>query len=323
MSIKTIGELYSVDGELLSRQYKQHISGFKEWKLRDTAEEYVLFPDNIGTHLSIDETCLSHDELYTIVTNKEFKGKKGSLVAMIKGTKAEMVIDVIKKISVGKRSVVKEVTLDLSPSMQLIVKRSFPCAIQVSDRFHVQKLLGEALEEIRIKHRWKAIEAENEKIKLDRSRKQQYIPKTYENGETRKQLLARSKYLLLMHCSKWSKVQQRRAEVLFNLYPDIKECYDRYLELVDIYNIKTDNRPTLMTKLARWYDRVEKMKLKCFNTVLQTFMNNYQTILNYFDNRSTNASAESFNAKVKAFRTQFRGVRDIPFFIFRLTKIFA
>ena len=52
-------------------------------------------------------------------------------------------------------------------------------------------------------------------------------------------------------------------------------------------------------------------------------MNNYQTILNYFDNRSTNASAESFNAKVKAFRSQFRGVRDIPFFIFRLAKIFA
>lgn len=48
-----------------------------------------------------------------------------------------------------------------------------------------------------------------------------------------------------------------------------------------------------------------------------------ETILNYFDNRSTNASAESFNAKVKAFRAQFRGVKDIPFFIFRLAKIFA
>ena len=54
-----------------------------------------------------------------------------------------------------------------------------------------------------------------------------------------------------------------------------------------------------------------------------TLSHNYQTILNYFDNRSTNASAESFNAKVKAFRAQFRGVRDIPFFIFRLAKIFA
>ena len=323
MSIKTIGQMYCVDGDLLARQYKQHISGFKDWELRDTAEEYVLFPENIGTHLSIDETCLSHDELYTIVTNKAFRGKKGSLVAMVKGTKAEVVTDVLRKISAGKRSLVKEVTLDLSPSMQLIVRRCFPCAIQVSDRFHVQKLLGEALEEIRIKHRWEAIEAENDRIKLERSQKRQYTPKTYENGETRRQLLARSKHLLLMHCSKWSEVQQKRAEVLFSLYPDIKECYDRYLELVQIYNLRINDRPTLMTKLARWYDRVYKMKLKCFNTVLQTFMNNYQTILNYFDNRSTNASAESFNAKVKAFRAQFRGVRDIPFFIFRLAKIFA
>ena len=122
---------------------------------------------------------------------------------------------------------------------------------------------------------------------------------------------------------KRTEVQIKRAEVLFRLYPDIMECYDRYLELIDIYNLKTDHRPTLMTKLARLYDRVWQMGLKCFNTVLQMFMNNYPTILNFFDNRSTNASAESFNAKVKAFRAQFRGVRDIPFFIFRLAKIFA
>ena len=48
-----------------------------------------------------------------------------------------------------------------------------------------------------------------------------------------------------------------------------------------------------------------------------------QTILNYFDNRSTNASAESFNAKIKAFRAQFRGVRNVDFFLFRLTQIYA
>ncbi|RUA07366.1 MAG: transposase, partial [Fusobacteria bacterium] len=40
-------------------------------------------------------------------------------------------------------------------------------------------------------------------------------------------------------------------------------------------------------------------------------------------NRSTNASAESFNAKIKDFRRQFRGVRDIPFFLFRLCKLYA
>ncbi|WP_317173352.1 transposase [Flavobacterium columnare] len=51
--------------------------------------------------------------------------------------------------------------------------------------------------------------------------------------------------------------------------------------------------------------------------------NHYKTILNYFDNRSTNASAESFNAKIKAFRSKFRGVRNIEFFLFRLTNLYA
>ena len=50
---------------------------------------------------------------------------------------------------------------------------------------------------------------------------------------------------------------------------------------------------------------------------------NYGTIANYFENRLTNAAAESFNAKVKAFRNQCRGVSDIPFFIFRLKTIIA
>ena len=52
----------------------------------------------------------------------------------------------------------------------------------------------------------------------------------------------------------------------------------------------------------------------------------YIPILNYFNNRSTNASAESFNAKIKEFRAQFRGVRgvrDVKFFLYRLTKLFA
>ena len=49
----------------------------------------------------------------------------------------------------------------------------------------------------------------------------------------------------------------------------------------------------------------------------------YNTIINYFENRDTNAFAESFNAKIKAFRSQFRGVRDIPFFIYRLAKLTA
>ena len=52
----------------------------------------------------------------------------------------------------------------MAGSMELIAKRSFPKAVLVTDRFHVQQLATEALQEIRIKHRWEAIDAENEAI---------------------------------------------------------------------------------------------------------------------------------------------------------------
>ncbi|MCL7765531.1 transposase, partial [Polaribacter sp. Z014] len=76
-------------------------------------------------------------------------------------------------------------------------------------------------------------------------------------------------------------------------------------------------------KLAHWYDKVHKSEFKSFNTIAKSIQIHYDAILNYFNNRSTNASAESFNAKIKEFRTQFRGVRDLKFFLYRLTKLYA
>jgi transposase len=87
--------------------------------------------------LSIDEVGLSQGELFTIVTNKEARGKKGCLVAIIAGTKADQVIEHICKIDYKKRSYVQEITLDMANSMKLISKRCFPRAVQVTDRFHV------------------------------------------------------------------------------------------------------------------------------------------------------------------------------------------
>lgn len=109
---------------------------------------------------------------------------------------------------------------------------------------------------------------------------------------------------------------------MFREYPAIEEAYSVSMKLTQIFNTRCEKNVAL-TKLSQWYDEVERLNCKFFNSVIQTMQNNYGTIANYFENRSTNASAESFNAKVKAFRNQFRGVSDIPFFLFRLKTIFA
>ena len=50
---------------------------------REHADRWLVFPENVGERLSVDETSLSNGELYTVVTNKAAKGRKGAIVAIV------------------------------------------------------------------------------------------------------------------------------------------------------------------------------------------------------------------------------------------------
>lgn len=318
----SIGRFYGVDGRALLRQYRDFQSGFKDWDQRAHAKKWLLFPENIGSHLSIDETSLSRGELYTILTNKAAKGGTGSIVAIVAGTKAETVIEVIRKIPESQRKKVTEITLDMAGSMEMIAKRCFPRATRVTDRFHVQKLAIEALQEIRIKYRWEALDEENDAIEQAKATQTEYVAEILPNGDTVKQLLARSRYALYKKSDTWTDNQRERAQLVFERFPDLKKAYYLTLELSNIFT-NTQEKLYGLARLAKWHEKVRQSGFKSFNTVAKSIEHHYQTILNYFDNRSTNASAESFNAKIKAFRAQFRGVRNVEFFLYRLTQLYA
>lgn len=311
-----------MDGRQLSTQYKEHFSDYRRWDQLSHAGDWLLFDENLGESLSIDETCLSSGEVYTFLANKASKGGRGTLVAVVRGTKAEEVIRVLEKVDLSKRKTVREITLDLSSSMMMIARTVFPKALITSDRFHVQKLYYDALDDMRIAYRWMARDRENEEIRRAREQGEAYSPFRYGNGDTRRQLLARAKFILTKHKSRWTESQRLRAEIIFENYPELKKAYDLAMELTDIYNARSI-KDAARLKLARWFNEVEKLGVDNFHTVIETFKNHYDTILNFFVNRSTNANAESFNAKVKAFRAQFRGVTDIPFFLYRLMKLCA
>ena len=313
--------MYGVNGKKFQRQYKKSISNFKDWEQKPHAEDWILYPENLSSQLSLDEVALSEGELYTVLTSKKNKGRKGNIVAIIKGTKSDTVIEYLLKINRKLRLNVKELTLDMAGSMKLIAKKCFPNATLVVDRFHVQKLATEALQEIRIKHRWEAIELENMLLTESKIKKQKPEIEIFENGDTRKQLLARSRYLLYKSPEKWTASQKQRAEILFSEYPDLERAYYLSDKLRKIYN-QNIQKSVAMLKLAHWFKEVEKSGFKSFSVLMKTITIHYNDILNYFERRSTNASAESFNAKIKNFRLQLRGVRDKSFFLFRLSKLF-
>lgn len=116
--------------------------------------------------------------------------------------------------------------------------------------------------------------------------------------------------------------QSHRAEILFYQYPDLEKAYRFSDELRKIYN-QNITKSVAMLKLAHWFKNVEESGFKSFTTLKRTITRHYSDILNYFEKINTNASAESFNAKIKNFRLQLRGVRDKSFFLFRLSKLFA
>src|SRR5690606_29629757 len=174
----------------LQEQYVRHLSGFVNWDQLAHAQDWILFKQNLGPFLSIDETSLSQGELYTVVTNKQGKGRKGTLVAMVKGVESEKVIQILKKLPQSLRQKVKEITLDLAGSMERIARHCFPKARRVSDRFHVQQLAGEAVQELRIDYRWQAIEQENKEMELAKELGREHVPKVLANGDTLKQHLA-------------------------------------------------------------------------------------------------------------------------------------
>lgn len=164
-----------MNGQTLRKQYKEVISGFREWAEADHANKYLIFPDNIGENLSLDETSLSNGDVYTLLTNKAGKGKKGTLVAIIQGVSADNINKILRKIPYKHREKVKTITTDLSSAMMLIAKTTFPSATLINDRFHVQQLMNEAVDQLRIAYRWEVLERENEEIRQYREKEKQLL----------------------------------------------------------------------------------------------------------------------------------------------------
>ena len=213
----------------MRKQYKEKISDYRTWDQIGHAEEYMLFPNNFGMDMSLDETCLSNGEVYTILTNKAAHGGKGTLAAMIRGVSSDTVVEALREVPYEIRRGVRTVTTDLSSAMMLTVRRAFPKAMLINDRFHVQQLVSEAIDQMRIGLRWEVLAEENKAIKEHRAKRKaahtraekdligEWVPERMENGETKPQIMARSRHIILMHRSKWNTQQQERARILFRI----------------------------------------------------------------------------------------------------------
>lgn len=310
-----------LEPKTLERQYKDGLSDFRGWK-KKIDPKALVYPDNFGKWMGIDEVALSKGELYTVITNKEAHGRKGALAALIRGTKNAVISKALEKVPISIRMNVKEITLDFANSMDWICRTNFPNAQLTGDRFHIQQIVSEGLQEIRIGLRRKAIDEENRLIMESKKKRKILRPPEYSNGDTQKQLLARGRYLLFKPSNKWTPSQRERAEILFEAYPELKKGYHLTMLFRGIFE-SSKTRGKAEERMNEWFKKVAASKLMPLVSSANTVQQNIGKVLNYFPDGSTNASAESFNAKLKGFRALVRGVRDINFFLFRISTFYA
>lgn len=348
ISIGDIGYVLGMCSKKLNRWYKHVLSGYSESKsngdikkndyaIRGHSQRIrvpVVAMEHYGTHIAIDEKHI-RGRYHTIISN----GSTGKIILMIRSTKSRALYAIVRQhFSSEQMMGVKVVTKDGAQAYDWLSRQAFPNAAKVLDKFHVLKWVFDALQQVRIQLKNEYIITEHEK---EQRLKHQYQialkkakvsgekvsksdfklrPEVLANGETVKEVLHRSRYLLYKYEDQWNEEQIKRAQCLFDKYPQFEAIYIQVLQFRTWYskdNIGKD--PNLqLYKLMDWIEDMRQYKMPALRALATTIKSKAGQIVNYFITGKTNAPAEALNRNIKRFIGVNYGIRELEYFYYRL-----
>ena len=331
VSFATVGYILGIQSKCLYSWYRKYLSGYPEalssgeWGKDDFVSYHgrepslsrvpVLKSENFGTEMSIDEKMIDED-FFTTMTNRD-TGKIALLAQTLRVDELLKLIDKVPQI----QNIPKNITCDLSPTYEKFCNIAFPQATQIADKFHVIRNAIEALQAVRtrFKQSYLASLPKDKKERKTAEEKSRLI-----NKETPCEMLARSRYLLFKQPQEWTIKQQKRATLLFEIYPEIKKAYYNILMFRNLLDKKNVNRLHDMDKRwNEWFFRVDEDNVTEIASFAASVERHEEKIRNYLLTGKTNAAAENMNSKIQRFITANYGTRDIDFFLFRIAKYFS
>lgn len=185
---------------------------------------------------------------------------------------------------------VRDVCMDMSAAFRKGAALTMPKAHVTFDRFHVVKLVGEAVDEVRRREREK------------------------EWGE----LLKGTRYTWLKNPENLTVKQQKRLVWLSELNLDTVTAYHMRLNLGEVWKVRDATAAKrVLGKWCGWVKRASRpgkdgtpSLLEPMRRVAETIQTHRRGILNYFRRRLTSGVIEGFNSIVQAARARARGYRN-------------
>lgn len=348
-----IAKALCVDSQKLWRWYRDSISGFYD---QDTQERHyendveiavgsgkklirvpILKPENIGHNMAVDEKMIGED-MHTVLSNRD----TGKIAMLVKSIRAHELQKAIAK--VGDRvDVVETMTRDMSSTYAKFGEEVFCNASQIADKFHIIKDLLETSQAVRIRYRQEILR--EKRLKYEEYKKQEILRKkqnekegkkydkkrftykedTLKNGDTIMEALARSRYLLFKFRTDWTVNQEKRANALFEKFPEIEKAYHLTCEFINWMKKSNVGKNTnaLKKEIFNWFQKVENSEIEELLNFKSMIERNLLVVLNYFKFNATNAIAESINSRIQRFVMINQGTRDREFFYFRMTNYFS
>jgi transposase len=234
------------------------------------------------TRLGIDETSVKKGHNYvTVGVDMDCKrvifatpGKDAGCISQLK--------DHLVQKGTAPESI-QQVSIDMSVSFISGVGDSFPDAAITFDRFHIVKVINEAMDTVR---------------KLERKEFQ---------------MLKGHKYTFLKRDKNLSEKLREAKYGLLTLYPVMADAY----RLKEMFNeIWTFNSIDEMGGfLSYWIDLVEESKIQPFIKAAKTIKAHWSGIVNYAQSKLTNGILEGINSKIQLAKKRARGYRNIHNFI--------
>ena len=329
VNFTTIGSFLKLKPQTVYIWYRQYLSGFPEavssgqWGKDDfTGSDKrrksvpVLKPENLGPEMAVDEKMID-EEFYTVLTNRQ----TGKIALLAETMQVNDLSTLMAKMGEAVNKV-KEITMDLSPTYESFADCCFPQATIIADKFHVVKHILEAVQAFRLRLK----QEELSKIPATKKERRLYEKETrLVNGESRTEMLTRSRYLLFKKEEKWILSQQKRASLLFETFPQLKSVYQLTLQIRQWLNKENVGKHAWQIErdLIHWYDNAEQQKLPEVENLIRLIGGHEQKIMNYFIKGKTNAQAEAINSKIQRFIASNYGVRDKDFFMYRLARYYS
>lgn len=229
------------------------------------------------TQLAIDETSCKRGHDYVTVT---IDAGKRRVFDVQKGRKIEAVTAMRQKLErqKGKAANITSVTCDMSKSYLPGIRKNFPDAEQVIDKFHVKKVLTDAMDQVRKQ------EQKDTKDKKD---------------------LFANRHFFMTPQRQMTDDQLSKLTTLSKSYPKTGRAF-RIVQALDLfYDCQSVYEATRQfKKLCSW---MRRSRLAPMKEAAETLMNHRPQILNYFHHRLTNAICEGINSMIQAAKRKARG----------------